>query len=249
MKIGIVFAYYQRQRQLLNTLESFRQYNPDDFFVVIVDDNSPDDIVFKEYPFKIILRKIVNKTWVNPGPAYNIGFKEAIDNGATSIIIQNAECYHRGNIIKSVQENINENNYIAFGCYALSAEQDIDFTNFNNRTATHNGDSAWYNHSIYRPEGLHFCTAISTKNLKKLNGFDERFAFGLAFDDNYFIHQVKVLGLSVKFIDNPYVLHQYHYDVRSKPYIEAEFQANSNLYSVLKKKHIFRAEHTLTPDL
>jgi GT2 family glycosyltransferase len=247
--IAIVLAYYQRQRQLLNTLDSFRQYNPNDFFVVIIDDDSPDDIVFKEYSFKIILLKIKNKTWINPGPAYNSGFKEAINNGADSIIIQNAECYHRGNIIESTKQNIIPGKYIAFGCYSLSNNQDIDFTALDMRIALHNGDSAWYNHSVYRPEALHFCTAITVSDLKKLNGFDERFAFGIGFDDNYFIHQVRTLGLKIEFIDDPFVLHQYHYDVRSSPHVASKYQANSDIFHKLGGMRKYRAEHILTPDL
>jgi glycosyltransferase involved in cell wall biosynthesis len=247
--IAIVLTYYQRSRQLLNTLDSFRQYNPDDFFVVVVDDNSPDDIVFKEYPFKIIVLKITNKTWINPGPAYNMGFGEAISNGADSIIIQNAECYHRGDIIGSVKKKLKEKKYLTFGCYSLSQDQDIDFKDFDMRIANHNGDSAWYNHSKYRPEALHFCTAITVEDLKRLNGFDERFAPGIGFDDNYFIHQVRSAGLKVEFIDDPFVLHQWHYDVRSSPHVESLYLANSGLYHELAGTKNYRAQHILTPDL
>jgi len=247
--ISIVLTYYQRQRQLLNTLESLRQYNPDDFFVIVVDDNSPDDIVFGKYPYAITLLKVKDKNWINPGPAYNTGFNEAISKGADSILIQNAECYHKGDIISEVKERLTDRNYLAFGCYALSQGQDIDFTNYDMRTATHNGDSAWYNHSVYRPEALHFCTAITVKNLKKINGFDERFAFGIGFDDNYFIWQVKTLGLRVEFIDDPFVLHQYHYDVRSSPHVESLYMNNSHKYEQLKKLLDYRAKHLLTPDL
>lgn len=247
--IAIIITYYQRQRQLLNTLESFRQYNPDDFFVVITDDDSPDDIKFGEYPYEITLLKIKEKKWINPGPAYNLGFLEAISNGADSVVIQNAECYHKGDIIGNVKKRLSEKKYLAFGCYSLSAGQDIDFTAYNMRTALHNGDSAWYNHSVYRPEALHFCTAITVNDLRKLNGFDERFAFGIGFDDNYFIYQVKMLGLRVEFINDPFVLHQYHYDVRSSPHVESKYQANSSMYVELKKLHDYRAKHILTPDL
>jgi glycosyltransferase involved in cell wall biosynthesis len=248
-KISIVLTYYQRLRQLLNTLESFKQYNPDDFNVIIVDDDSPDDIILAEYPYDITLLKVKDKTWINPGPAYNVGFKEAINNGAENIIIQNAECYHCGDIISAVKKNITEKKYLSFGCYALSKDQDINFKALNMRTATCNGDSAWYNHSRYRPEALHFCSALTVGNLKKLNGFDERFAFGIGFDDNYFIHQVKTLGLQVQFIDDPYVFHQYHYDVRSSPHVEEKYLANSNTCIQLRKRFEFRAKHLLTPDL
>jgi glycosyltransferase involved in cell wall biosynthesis len=247
--IAIVLSYYQRQRQLLNTLDSFRQYNPEDFFVVITDDDSPDDIVFKEYPYKIILQKIKDKTWINPGPAYNVAFKAAITNGADSILIQNAECYHKGDILSIVKQKLTDNKYIAFGAYSLSQDQDIDFTAFNMRIAAGNGDSGWYNHSVYRPEALHFCTALTVNDLIKLNGFDELFAFGIGYDDNYFIHQVRSLGLKIEFIDDPFVLHQYHYDVRSSPHIESKYQANAKLYYELIKSNNYRAEHLLTPDL
>lgn len=252
MKISIVLTYYQRIRQLLNTLESFKQYNPDDFNVIIVDDDSPDDIKLDSYPYDIVILKMPNKESarrINPGPAYNTGFKEAIERGADAIIIQNAECYHVGDIIGAVQKNISDKKYLAFGCYALSKDQDIDFKALNMRTATHNGDSAWYNHSVYRPEALHFCTAITVHDLKKLNGFDERLAFGIGFDDNYFIWQVKALGLRIQFIDNPFVLHQYHYDVRSSPHVEELYAANSNINTKLMKLLDYRAKHLLTPDL
>jgi GT2 family glycosyltransferase len=247
--IKIVLTYYQRLKQLLNTLESFKKYKPNDFGVIIVDDNSPDDVILGEYPYDITLLKVQNKNWINPGPAYNLGFREAINNGAETIIIQNAECCHMGDIVGATKENITDRKYIAFGCYALSKDQDIKFTALNNRTATHNGDSAWYNHSIYRPEALHFCTAITVNNLKKLNGFDERFAFGIGFDDNYFIHQVRTLGLKIQFIDDPYVFHQYHYDVRSSPHVEERYAANANTCTKLMKSLDYRAKHLLTLDL
>jgi GT2 family glycosyltransferase len=44
MSIGIVPTYYNRNAHLINTLASFKQYNPQNFFVVIVDDGSPEDI-------------------------------------------------------------------------------------------------------------------------------------------------------------------------------------------------------------
>ncbi len=247
---GIVLTYFQRYRQLMNTMESFKQYSPDDFFVVIVDDASPDKLVLGKYPFKIILLRFDTKEWTNPSPVYNYGFIEAISNGADSIIIQNAECYHRGDIIGYVKRNVTDNEYLAFGCYALGPGQDIDFTDFNMRTATHNGDSAWYNHSVYRPEGLHFCTALTTKSLKRINGFDERFAFGVGFDDNYFIHQVRCSGLKVRFIDNPYVLHQFHYDTPTYNFDTAKlYAANSEMYHSLRAKGEFRSKHIITPDL
>ena len=43
-----------------------------------------------------------------------------------------------------------------------------------------------------------------------LGGYDERFAKGIGFDDYDFTHRVKNLGLNIKVIDDPYVIHQWH---------------------------------------
>jgi glycosyltransferase involved in cell wall biosynthesis len=46
--ISIVITYFNRQKQLNKTLDSFKDYNPKDFNVVIVDDGSDEPIVLKE---------------------------------------------------------------------------------------------------------------------------------------------------------------------------------------------------------
>ena len=161
----IVATYYERLKQLLNTLDSFRQYNPDDFKVIIVDDNSPNDITLPELPFEVTILKLREKTWINPCIGFNVGFNYAVKLAPSKIIIQNAECYHRGDVLGYVQKNLTDSNYLSFAAYSLSGEQDIHLNTFNARGATGNGDSAWYNHSRYRPEALHFCTAITTGNL------------------------------------------------------------------------------------
>ena len=111
MKIVIVMTYFQRQKQLDLTLESLTYQNPKDFSIIIVDDDSPDDIKLKEYKFKIKIIKLKNKTWHNTGNVFNVGFIEALKSKPDAIIIQNAECYHWGKTIDYIKENLTNEHF------------------------------------------------------------------------------------------------------------------------------------------
>lgn len=248
----IVCTFYQRHKQLYKTLDSFKQYNSEDFNVVIVDDNSPDKIPIQDlesFSFEITLVRLNAKNWICPAPVFNFGFIEALKSNPQNIIIQNAECYHNGNILEYIQNNLTEQNYLTFAAYSLGPEQDVDIKELNNRSAEGNGDSAWYNHSVYRPEALHFCTAITADNLRKINGFDERFATGLGYEDDYLLHQIRILGLKVEIIDNPFVFHQYHYDVKAFTFDVGLYRRTGILCKELKRKKEYRAVHYITADL
>lgn len=241
---SIVITYFNRELQLLKTLESFLQYDPDSFNVVIVDDESPNPLQLPEYPFKVIVKRLENKTWSNTCSVHNEGIHEALKSNPDIIIIQNAECYHFGNIL-SYAQTVTDENYITFGCYSLGKEESFEVRN--DRIAAFDGDSAWYNHSVHRPLALHFCSAITTKNLIKLNGFDERLSQGIAYEDNMFVHQIRNLGLRIDIIDFPMVFHQYHYDgLNRDPDL---INKNAKLFEELSKGTDYRAIHKLTPDL
>ena len=62
--------------------------------------------------------------------------------------------------------------------------------------------NCWYNHSIHSPRHLHFTTAISKKALKELRGFDERYEFGMDYDDNEFIFRIKFT--KIKLLSNSF---------------------------------------------
>lgn len=242
---SIVMAYHDREAQLLKTLESFKNYR--DIELIIVNDSDP--LSLPSFPFEITIINVLNKHWINPGVNFNIGFSEALKRNPEGVIIQNPECYHNGDILSVVKERLNESNYLSFACYSLDKSQDVTLKDFNNRTALNNGDSAWYNHSKYRPEALHFCCAISAENLKKINGFDENFANGLGYEDNYLVHQIKTLGLRIEFIDDPFVFHQFHYDRKAFTFDAALYAQTGALCESLKRKNIYRAEHFITDDL
>ncbi|MCK9281552.1 MAG: hypothetical protein M0P71_13080 [Melioribacteraceae bacterium] len=245
MKTAIVCTYISRQAQLNNTLNSFKQYNPDDFVVIVVDDGSPVDIILPELPFKVDILKLRDKTWHNTCIPFNYGFIKALEYSPDIVIIQNAECLHNGDILSEAKK-VTDANYLSFACYSL-AQGEAPGVTIQNKAASFNDESSWYNHSIYRATGFHFCNAITAENLKKLNGFDERLWEGIAYEDNMFRHQIGNLGLRTDFIDEPFVYHQWH----DRPYEINEdlVRRNYNLFISIENETSYRGIHVLTPDL
>ena len=248
MRISIVMTYFNRRLQLINTLESFQKYDPQDFNVIIVDDNSPEDIILPALDFDVEIIKLTTRKTVSSGPAYNEGFLKALQSTPDIIIIQNAECYHATDIISKAKE-VNNKTYIAFSCYSLAQGETPETVVRNDRIALFNGDSAWYNHPEFRPVGFHFCSAITAENLKRINGFDERFMYGIDYDDNYLIHQVRTMGLEVIIPADYFVYHQFHYNVPRPLDGFNNLRNNVDLYNELILKNEFRAVHLITPDL
>lgn len=229
-------TYYRRWSQLINTLRSF---NYDDCVVIIVND---DPTVRLEISDTHVININV-KTWTNPEPAYNYGILKALEFDPEIIILQNAECYHAGDIVSYAKANLTDDNYISFGCYSLSSSDKLPPKILNNRGASFDGESAWYNHPVYRPAGYDFCSAIKTSNLKKLNGYDERFSFGVGYGDDYLIKRIKMF-LKAEITSSPIVYHQWHPHSEGR---EELIEANRKLFSELSPE--IRAIHLITPDL
>ena len=243
--ICIVCTYFSRQAQLEKTLASLCQYNPDDFVLIIVDDFSPVEINLPEVPFKVEIVRPESKTWHNTCVPFNLGFIAALKYNPDIVIIQNVECLHAGDIL-SVAKTVTDENVISFACYSLAQGEEPGIT-LNNKAAEFNDESSWYNHSVYRPFGFHFCNAITANNLRKLNGFDERLWEGVAYEDNMLKHQIEVLGLRFDFVDDPFVYHQWH----DRPYeiTEELVKRNFTIFVELQQIDDYRAVHVITPDL
>lgn len=230
--ISIVTAYFNRKELFYRTLHSIKNQNCSYLLEVIaVDDGSEEherlEDLQDEFPFlKIIRLEKENKWYENSCIPFNIGFRAAKGD---KIIIQNPECYHYSPILRHVQDHLRANIYLSFGCFSLDKETTDHLDSFlvenkimeiikeNAYGVKNDGALGWYNHSFHRPHALHFCTAISKKELDKLHGFDERFALGIAYDDNEFIQRVRKI-LKVEFVDAEIVLHQNHYKPQSMSY-------------------------------
>jgi len=231
--ISIVSAYYNRKDLLINTLESLKNSEVKDYEYIVVDDVSSDEHRIEDlqdlYPnLKVIRIEKEDKWWINPCVPFNIGFKEIKGD---IVIIQNPECKHVGDVMKKSLE-ITDNEYFSFACYSLDKESTYNKKDFEilNVAATMDGQLSWYNHSIYRPKGYHFCSVITKKNLEILNGFDQRYSLGLAYDDDEFLFRVNKKGLQIKIIDYPFVAHQWHQSVNYSHLNASELlEKNKNL--------------------
>lgn len=235
--ISIVTAYFNRKNLFYNTLRSINNSSIKDIEVIVVDDCSSEEHrledLKEEFKFlKVIRLEKENKWYINPCVPFNIGIKEAKGD---IIVLQNPECYHLGDVLKDILNKLNEKNYLSYGCYSLdknmtevvsntinSDKKIIDQSKIQNsinpmvdRRIIQEGGIGWYNHSIFRPVGYHFLSAIKKSNMNQLNGFDERYAKGIAYDDDELLVRIRRMGLNVEIVNNPFVLHQWHYDTNN----------------------------------
>lgn len=246
--ISIVTAYYNRKKLFINTLESFSKSSIKDFEVIAVDDGSSDDERIEDlcdrYSFlKVVRLNPSDKWYVNPCIPFNIGFSKV---SGDKIIIQNPECLHSDDLLDFVDKNLKDGDYLSFGCYSLNEIQTntipfisdykkiVNNENYLPKSVSFDGDEGWYNHSSHRPNGYHFCSAITIEDLRESGGFDERFANGIAFDDDEFIHRIK-LKLNVKFIDDCVSLHQWHYGNDKNSTITNIHNRKSNFWELWEK--------------
>lgn len=266
-KICIVIPYYNRQYQLTKTLHTIAESKHDNFNVIVVDDGSQIDVVLPELPYKAEVIKLTDKTWTNVSPVYNYGFLKAKEYGAEIIIIQSSECYHVGDVLCHADKNIKDKHYIAYGCFQIDkpttfAPHDIIALSKQNAFKVDGdnhgmGVNAWWNHSVYSPLPQYWCAAIDFNSLKEINGIDERFAFGHAFEDGWFLYQMENYGMKIDIVDYPFVVHQWHdrlwanknafKAIKAKDVNFAE--RNKELYLQLRETKEYKSQHFITPDL
>jgi len=265
-RIGIVMPYYDRQYQLTVTLNSIAKSAHQNYFVVVVDDNSPVDVQLPNLPYHTEVIKLTNKTWTNVAPVYNFGFHKAIEYGAEIIIIQSSECYHVGDILSHADANINNNNYIAYGCFQIDKDTTFSEHDIMALAKKHaykvDGDNkglgvnAWWNHTVYSPLPQYWGASVSVDVIKKMNGIDERFAYGHAFEDGWFLYQLANMGVKIDIVDYPFVVHQWHSRIwanknalQARKKQDAEFaDRNKNLYLRLRDTKEYKSQHFITPD-
>ena len=216
---SIVMTAFNRNSQLLATLQSFnlRGY-AGNLEVIIVDDASkePVRIDVDDYKFKIqvITSNADDKWYSNPCIPFNSGLRKA---SGDVVIIQNAECYHKTDILNYLDKNYSRlsDEYFSFSCYSVDEvttqkKEFEDFNNFLESAPKFDGDNGWYNHSIHRPVGYHFCSAIRRDKLKEVGLFDETYANGIGYDDDELLFRIKKC-LKLIIVDDCLVLHQWHY--------------------------------------
>jgi len=260
MKISIATSYYNRKPQFINTLKTIQKSKQiDNVELIVVDDCSDDEHRLDDIPQQFSFVKVIrleskDRWYTNPCVPFNKAIKEA---SGDVIILQNPECLHVGDILSDVVNSINDDNYIAYGVYSINKSitdsiYDLPYNDdrifdmikaqikpMNNINYVSEGQSCWYNHSVYRPAAYHFVSAISKKNMDILNGFDERYANGIGFDDDEFLFRIKLNKLNIEIHDNPFALHQWHYSENNffakSPNINEAIIKNQTLFNNITK--------------
>lgn len=244
----ICMAYVNRLEQLKRTLSAYCSFGHK-YSVVIANDGA-DPLRRADLPdmggngiIEILdTEGIKDKTWHDPSVPMNKAFSYAIDEmGADTLILTNPECMPVGDIIGDV-ETLGHDEYRVYGCLSLDETithniGHIDLTALADsvtRGATKDFELAWYQHSRYRPVGYEFCAAISANNMRKLNGYDERLAFGIGYSDNYLLHRIRKMGLVVNMLGNPFVAHQYHEKTDNSEQREGLVRTNKLIYQQLE---------------
>ena len=233
--VSIVMTYHNRRAQLIRTLETIRYFGDPE--IIIVDDGS-DQRIDDLQGIKLIRIDPSTKWYLNPCIAYNIGFSHVTGD---KVIIQNAECLHTGDILGYL-ENLKEGNMFSFGAYSYNHDltdpsgtlpeffRQRALKDPHQQQVNHYG---WYNHTVYRPVGFHFCNALMRSDIEKIGGFDERFAPGLACDDDEILIRIRRAGIKISIIDDPFVIHQKHERTDYRRYA-AERQRNGALLEQVK---------------
>lgn len=254
-KIVVVMTYFNRPYQLAVTLKSIAKTKYPNFEIVIVDDGSdvpPMKNALTSLPITVLQTQ--GKCWTNPEPAYNAGLVYAMAQKPDVIVLQNAECYHVGDVLE-VAAQVTDANYLSFACFSIdkgSTFNGHDITRLlmeNEHSATYDGQCAWYNHPRYRPVAYDFCSAITASNMRQLNGYDERLSSGCGYGDNYLLERIRMLGLRVSIPEYPFVVHQWHYDNKPPANKAQLVEKNRLLFLQLLTQGQPRAVHTYTPDL
>lgn len=232
MKFSLVTAFYNRRALLLTTLKSLlASPHRDDLEVIVVDDASRAEEQIDDVPqlfdldITVVKVKPEEKWWRNPCIPFNLGFNRAQGD---IVIIQNPECVHCGDILGTAAREMRPNRYVNFGCYSADEEltrrvSAVDFAApglterlqsalhpMVNRGTVGDAETGWYNHSKHKANRLHFCSAIMRADLETLGGFDERYANGMAFDDNELLTRILRKEMDVQVVDSPFVIHQFH---------------------------------------
>lgn len=259
-KISIVSAYYNRKKALWRTLKTIEKSSFKNFEFIIVDDASDssqriEDFVDEFNFIRLVRIEPENKHHINPCIPFNLGFSLVTGDIA---IIQAPECLHMGDVLDFVANNSKDNQYLAFCCYSLSNKtsnklDSVDFNlpllelefsisnvigSFHPRSTTDVGkDDSWFVHPVYRPAHYNFLTSMTTKDLRELGGFDERFASGYAFDDTEFASRISKKKMDIKFVERPLCLHHFH-DYYTVPNLSVKETRNRILYNeCIKSPH------------
>jgi hypothetical protein len=220
-----------------------------DFEIIIIDDGSREDQRITDIPgmfpdLHIIFIRIdpKDKHHINPVIPYNIAFNYIKGD---IVLYSQTELLHAGDILGVVRANSSKGTHLTFAVYSVNQYiqnrinrlQSFDYNSISRvlgprvgyKEVWTDGDTCWYNHSMHRRAFGSFIWSMTRYDLERMNGFDERYAFGFAFDDAEFTIRLARADMFIRYSDMPYVIHQYH--------IPSDYQKNAIQY--VKNREIY----------
>lgn len=252
-RIVVVMTSLNRKELTDNTIGSILRQHYPNMHIVVVDDGSDIPYEYEHEDVTVLRIEKKDRKWVSPVVAYNKGISMAInDKNAEIVILQNAEAYHYGNVLHQTDMELSNNSYISYACFSTTKDM-LPITDEKIRpyieysgVATGSAELGWYNHSHYYPRYFDFCSAITVENIKKLNGFDERFYKHVWYGDDNFVMRVREMGLEMRIIDIPFVIHQWH----SRSHQPHGYTDESlKLFIKTIEEHSYKAVHKFNDDL
>lgn len=199
--VSIVLSAYNRAQQLEKTLDSIQmQRYPGPIEVIVVEDgqDGQTEWIARRHQAKYIRKVRPNlPVFQNPSRVHNIGIKAAQNE---IVILQGAEVRYTSptDVANLVAPVIDDPITAATACV---------------QSLNKNGDmEEWYVHpSEGRRAGwiVNFCLALKRERLLRISGFEESF-IGYGFEDDYFMHCLRLSGVRFEYARNVVVQHQWH---------------------------------------
>lgn len=229
IKYTFIIPYFRRAVQFYNTLASMRYYygKRDDWNIIVVEDSKNDDelrsvVKLFEDDIRIDMITTGRKDLYNPSPAYNAGVAAAIGE---YVVLTSPECMHMGDVLMFF-DTLFKSLPNVYAVVACESGKNIKGVYTKPGSVTYDRHM-WYQHTVHRHAGYHFCSALKREMYIAMGGFDERYADGYCFDDDSFRDRVGRAGIKHMATNDVFVLHQEH----EKPSVpKALWERNRKLY-------------------
>ena len=195
MKYSFLIPYCNRaiHFSLCSVAYTHHYHNRQDYEIIIIEDRknfddpqNHSDLLNIIQDSKLPIKHIISEyNYFNPAYSFNLGAQHA---QGEYFIITNPEIFHRVNILNGLDIEFEKNPtaYIVCSCQNVHA-----LTNsISHITEMIVAESCWYQHSQHSNRLLHFCSAISRDNYKKIDGFSEEYNEGIAYEDDDFRHKI-----------------------------------------------------------
>lgn len=243
----------------LDSYNYFYKDRKDLEIVIVDDGSIPsqrlEDFI-KVYPLDIkviYLRQKGPVKYINPCYPYNVGVRHS---SGDIIVLTSPEIFHTTNMfnVSNNFDKLHDDSYLLFSVFCITTKSLIhqlthDVLPFerklkmvkgvsyvfyeglgaNGRDSFNNAYGSWYTHSVHRHTCLNFLSALTRKLYFNLGGFDERFRYGISYDDEEFKIRLLRRVKQLVWLDDALAIHINH------EIVPGPKKANSDLIALVKR--------------